>query len=108
MKLGVSFGHLKVNFMLKKNITQRRKDDAEKNKKRKFSSTLEAIYEFYPSVQLDLNRIKTYRIPQKKHFAYPLRPFDKAQDRLCDFACAFISVLYGSGFAGLGKELNIR
>ncbi len=43
-------------------------------------------------------RTKIYTTPQKN----TLRPFDKAQDRLCDFACAFISVLLGSGSAGLG------
>ena len=35
-------------------------------------------------------RTKTYTTPQKNTL------------RLCDFACAFISVLLGSGSAGLG------
>ena len=51
-------------------------------------------------------KAKTFRIPQK-NFAYPLRPFDKAQDRLCDFACAFISVLLGLDSVWLGSKYNI-
>jgi len=45
---------------------------------------------------------------------HALRPFGVAQDMLCDpsallrtsFACAFISVLLGSGYAGLGLTVN--
>jgi len=41
---------------------------------------------------------------QRKTFAFSLRPFGVAQDMLCDFACAFNFLFFGSGLSGLGKS----
>ena len=95
--------------MLKKNITQRRKDDAEKNKKGKFSSTLEAIYEFYPLVQVIEIGQKTYRIPQKKSTLRILcGPSTKLRTGSAALRVLLSLFCMVPAFAGLGEELNIR